>query len=359
LQSAIGIDRQLPRNITLSINYVNSRGLHQLRTVNINTPLPGTYVAPAFGQPAQGLYPLGQAAGIYDLYSTSGNYKQNQLVFNVNARVNSRITLFGYYAYGRVHTDVIGQPSNPYNFAADWGRANYDQRHKFNINGNVTLPYGLRLSPNISYSSAGPFNITEGVDQFGTSVYNARPAFAPPGFTAPTCTSQLAASLTPCLSSTRFGSFVVNPLPGMKILPVNYGNAFPQFNFNTRISRSWGFGERSTGNNNNPRRQGGGGGGGGPRGGGGGGRGGRGGGFAGGGGGRGGGGGGAETSGKKYTVTVGLFINNLFNTVNPGTPSGNLLSPRFGQSLALAEGGGGGAAQAFKRRVELSLRFNF
>src|SRR5258706_3814319 len=174
LQTAIGIDRQLPKNITLSINYLNTRGIHQLRTVDINTPLPGTYTGPGTG-----VYPLGAAAGVFDIYSTSGTFKQQQLIFNANARINSRITLFGYYAYGHVNTDVIGQPSNPYNFAADWGRASYDVRHRANINGSLVLPFGLRVSPNIGISSAPPFNVVQGVDQFGDTLFNTRPAMAP------------------------------------------------------------------------------------------------------------------------------------------------------------------------------------
>ena len=53
-----GFDRQLPRNTTLSVNYINSRGTHVLRTVDINTPFPGTYSGPGTG-----VYPLGAAAG--------------------------------------------------------------------------------------------------------------------------------------------------------------------------------------------------------------------------------------------------------------------------------------------------------
>jgi len=145
----------------------------------------------------------------------------------------------------------------------------------------------------------------------------------------------------------------------MKIIPVNYGSAYGQFNFNVRLSRSWGWGEKTSANNQRGGRGGPGGPGGGfgpmagPR------------------GGRGGGPpmggmmGGGDTSGKKYTLTAGIFFHNLFNTVNPGNPEGNLLSPRFGESLGLAGGGfggfggGGGAAQAFNRRIDLSLRFSF
>src|SRR5262249_53985704 len=43
MQSAIGVDRQLPHNITVSVNYMNSHGVHQFRSRNINAPLPGTY----------------------------------------------------------------------------------------------------------------------------------------------------------------------------------------------------------------------------------------------------------------------------------------------------------------------------
>ena len=120
----------------------------------------------------------------------------------------------------------------------------------------------------------------------------------------------------------------------MTIIPANYGVGFAQINVNMRISRTWGCGESVTANPNQGRR---GGGGGGPRGGrfraawrrrrpGGGGPPGGGGGFF----------GGGDASGKKYTLTAGLYVRNIFNTVNPGLPEGDLLSPRFGETLALA-----------------------
>jgi hypothetical protein len=64
------------------------------------------------------------------------------------------------------------------------------------------------------------------------------------------------------------------------------------------------------------------------------------------------------SSGKKYSVTVGIFAHNLFNNVNQGNPDGNLLSNRFGESLNLANIGGPGST-AFNRRIDLSLRFSF
>ena len=358
-QAAIGVDRQLPKNVTLSVNYINSIGTHVLRTVNINTPLPGTW-NPL--NPAASVYPLGQAAGIYDLYESSGMYRQNQLIFNGNARINSRFSLFGYYAYGHVDTNVSSSaaaPSNPYDFNQDWGRASYDIRNRVNINGSILTVWGIRMSPNILFNSAPPFNITEGIDQYGDTLTNARPAMAPVGFSAPACTAQLARTLATCLvSGTPYGNFVINPPGNLPVIPINAFSGYRQFNFNLRLSRTWGFGE-PTGAANQRQRPGGGppggfgGGMGGPRGGGGGGR---------GPGGPGGMFGGGDATGKRYNLTAGIMFHNLFNTVNPGSIESDLLSDRVGEPLAQANIGGYGgnqAAQAFNRRIDLSLRFQF
>lgn len=365
LQSAVGVDRQLPHNITLSVNYLNTRGTHVLQTLNINTPFPGTYIPPSGSVGAQGVYPFGQAAGIIDEYSGSGVYRQNQLVANVNARVNSRVSIFGWYVYGHVKTDANGSPSNPYNIAQDYGRASYDYRHQVNVNGSIMAPYGIRFSPNIGLRSAGPYNIVTGLDDFGTTLFNQRPAFIPEGSNIAACGAKVVAGGPPCVEH----GFVLNPTQGMTIIPINYGKAFPQYNVNLRISRTWGFGELTQAARNRQQQQQQQGGGRGPgfgqvagAGGGGGGRGG-----GGGGGPRGGGGGmpgmgGGDSSGRRYSLTASIMFHNLFNTVNPAAPIGNLISPSYGEAISQASGGFGGpngAAQAFNRRIDLSLRFSF
>jgi hypothetical protein len=320
-QGAIGVDHQLSKNTSLSVVYLHSRALHQTRVVNINTPYPGTYT-----EPGTGVYPYGASAGVRDLYSDSGNYKQDHLVAVFNTRIKSFMALWGWYAYGRQYTDVIGSPSNPYDFRADWGRAPYDIRHSANLGAVTGLPLGLRLFPSITVNSAAPFNITEGEDQLGSTFYNSRPAFVPAGFTGPTCTAQLAASRTPCLvSSAGYGSFLLNPGPGAQIIPADYGIGFAQLDVSARLSRTWGWGEQGTGGGAGRRsfRS-----------------------FF----------GGGDGSGKKYTATLAVYARNALNTVNPASPQGNLLSPRFGQALGLS---GGGANQSANRSIDLSLGFRF
>ena len=357
-QLAIGVDRQLPGRTQVSINYVNTRGIHTLRERDINAPLPGTYTGPGTGvRPFAGYSIAGANGDIYQ-YETSGIFKQTQLTVNGNTRLNSHLQLQGYYNWGTAHTNASGLPMNQYNDDLDWGRANFDIRHRGFIGGSVGLPYKLNLNPFVTMQSGSPFNITTGLPFEGDGIYNARPAFGP-------CN-------TPGIFTTRFGCFNANPAPGQALIPINYGNGPAQFSVNLRISRTWGWGERAGGANPNPNGGGfdggGGRGGGGFPGGGGGGRGG--GGFA-GGGGRGGGGGGrggfgnfgGGNSGKRYNVTATVSARNAFNHVNLANPGGVLGTPFFGESTALNNGGGGGFGgnngAAGNRKIELQLRFQF
>jgi len=92
------------------------------------------------------------------------------------------------------------------------------------------------FSPFITGSSGAPYNITTGNDYDGDLIYNERPAFA----TDPNA---------PGVVSTAYGLLNINPQPGDKIIPRNYGRGPAQFNLNLRLARTWGFGKsRETAN---------------------------------------------------------------------------------------------------------------
>jgi hypothetical protein len=343
MQSAISVERQLPGRTSLSVNYVDSRGVHAQRQRNVNAPNP-VYNAIPF----PGLGPIYQ-------YESTGVYKQTQVITNVNTRFSRYFSLQGFYTWGKANSNANGFPMDQYNTQLDWGRAQFDVRHRAFIGGNVTLPWAISAAPFITMQTGSPFNITSGGQYNGSGIFNARPAFAS------------SSTLANNLRTTAWGNFDIAPLAGATLIPINYGEGPGQFTVNVRLSRTWGWGERAGG-------AGGGGGDGGPgmggpppggRGGGFGGRGG--GGFAGGGGGgRGGRGGGAGA--KKYSLTLSLNARNALNHVNLGQPTGNLTSPLFGQSTNVAGGGGGGpggggfgggGSAAGNRRVELQLRLAF
>lgn len=336
MQSAVGLERQLPKSTTISVNYTNSHGLHQLLSRNINAPLPGTTALP-----------YGGLGAIYE-YEAAGLFNQNQISVNVNSRFTSRVSLFGGYAYGRAMSNTDGAnsfPANQYDLAAEYGRSMLDQRHRMWLSGSLMTWWGIRASPFVIAHSGAPFNITLGRVDPLTTLSTDRPSL----------TTNLAAAST---VATRFGDFNTQPAAGDELIARNYGDGPGYISFNIRVSRTFGFGanrERNTTNAGMNDDRGGGDHGG--RSGGGGGRGGRGGfgggGFGGGFGRR----GGDSLTGRRYNLIVSLQARNLFNRDNLGPFSGSLTSPYFGEANSLAGGFRGSSAN--NRRLELSLRFSF
>ncbi|WP_031499099.1 TonB-dependent receptor domain-containing protein [Bryobacter aggregatus] len=343
VQTNIGLERALPKNITLGINYNHTIGIHQLRSRNINTPLLGTY-DPL--NPATAVYPYGAAAGNLYNYESTGRFVQDQLITNLNARINRRVSMFGFYMLGKARGNTDGAnsfPNNTYDLSQEWGRSSYDIRHRSVVGGSINAPYGISFSPFLSAQSGGAYNITTGRDLYGDNQLQVhRPGIAS----------------GPGAGIVYYDGLYLdtNPKVGQKLLPRNFGSGPSQFNLNLRIARTWGFGgETGAGANADPMQQmmrgPMGGGGGGPRGGGGGGP--RGGGMGGPGGGMGGGGG-----THKYNITLSLQAQNILNHVNYANPVGALNSPNFGLYTATA-GGFFGAGNSSNRRLQMSLRFSF
>lgn len=179
IQTAVAIERQLPHNISLAVNYSNTRGLHGLRMRDINAPLPT--VIDSQGR-AAGPRPYGRAAGDIYQYEGSGIFNQNQAIVSVNAKVSRSFSLFGYYVYSRAMSDTDGpnaMPSNLYDLRSEYSRAGYDNRHRAFVSGNIAAPLGIRLAPFIFLQSGRPYNVICGLDSNNDgSLNDDRPAFA-------------------------------------------------------------------------------------------------------------------------------------------------------------------------------------
>jgi hypothetical protein len=324
LQSAITLERQLPANTTLAVTYTNSRGTHDFRSNDINAPLPATGLLP---------YP---GFGPIFLMESSGIYKQNQVVTNVNSRINSNFSIFAFYVLNKAmsNTDGFGTfPANPYNFAGEYGPASTDIRHRVTIGGSITLRYAIRLSPYFVIQSGQPFDITTGSDPYGTSLFNARPGLA----IDPNKTGVI---------QTPYGLLDPNPTAGETILSRNYGRGPGQVAMNLRVSKTVGFGpEKGGGAKSAP----------GPS---------TGGGMA-----------NAQaatgrglgsllagaTTDRRYNLILSMSIRNLLNHNNPGPINGDITSPLFGLANQIAGGlnGEGFSENANNRRLEMQIRFTF
>jgi carboxypeptidase family protein len=328
MEFAIGVDQQLLRNATLSVNYLNTRGVHQFLSQNVNAPT---------GVDAGGnfIYPIMPAAGespvVRQEYQSEAVYRQNELITNINVREKA-FSLFGYYVLNFAKSDsggITSFPSQPYNIGADYGRAVFDRRNRLFVGGNVSLPYHVSVSPFIVASSGTPYNVTLGRDLNGDSEFNDRPAFA-------TSANEAGAATIP-----GCGSFIT-PAAGQARIPINYCTGPALFTTNLRVSKTFGFGPSTA-----KQGQDGAGGPGGDHGG------------RHGGGGRGGGGfGGGSRTDKKYNLTFSGQVQNLFNNADYGTPNATMTSQSlFGKSTQLA--GNPYTSSSALRRLSLNVSFNF
>jgi hypothetical protein len=271
IQTAIGYERQLPKHITVATNYIHSIGVHQLRSRNINAPLTPTATS----------LPYGGVNAIY-LYETSGIYRQNQLITSVTARVNSKLTFNSSYVYGYAMSNTDGAttfPANQYNLATEYGRAGFDIRHRFQLNGSWTTRWGMRFSPFLTIASGRPYNITTGTDLNGDGLYTDRPSFA-------------SSASEPGAIATSYGLLNALPRPGEAIIPRNLGNGPGLIAGNLRFSKIFNLGEAKPGKDD-PRQ-----------------------------------------------IVFSVNARNILNHPNFGPPDGNLSSPLFGQSTTLVNGNG-------------------
>lgn len=343
LQSAISVERQLTKAATLSVTYLSSRGFDQLLTINADAPFPGTPCSPSCPTPTRNLYD----------YVSEAVFRQNQLITNTNVRVGSKVQLFGYYVLNYANSDTSGVssfPSNSHNISTDYGRASFDIRNRLFFGGSFALPYSFRLSPFMIASSGSPFNITTTNDLNNDSIFNDRPGLVSPA----TCASVVTPTPPSTTYCTPLGTFDANPVAGEKIVPINYGTGPSHVVMNLRLTKTFGFGAKTT------RAAGAQGQGGGRDVGGGGRIGGGGGGGHGGGPLFGGGPGGLQIGGSdhRYNLTFGVYARNIFNKVNTANPSGILGSRFFDTANALPQNGPF-ANSAAVRRIDLQATFSF
>jgi len=317
MQSALTLERQLPKNTTLAVTYTNTHGLHQLRSEDINAPLLGTYNPAA---PGSGVFPMGHPGPVF-LMESSGLYNQNQLITNVNTRVSPSISLFGSYVFNRARSNTDGIntfPGIPYSSAGDYGPASSDIHHRVNVGGSINTKWNIRLNPLITTTSGAPFDITTGSDLYGTTLFNARPGFA----TDPS---------KPGVIATRYGLLDPNPSAGERLVPRNYGRGPGQMMVNLRVAKTFGFGaERKSAQSRTGSP----------------------GGLA---------GIFIAPNERRYSLIFSASVRNLFNHTNSGPIIGNITSPLFGlaNQMAGSVNGEGFSENANNRRLELQMRLAF
>lgn len=305
--SLIGFTHSLSSKTSFYAGLSTISSRHALRQRNINAPLPGTFV---FRQSTSGIRPFGSIGDIF-LIESSNRYFQNQFYAILNSRINSKVSLYVRYMLSQTKDggDRNSFPADSNNLSGEYGRASrFSMLHRFYFRGAFTLPkLDLTISPSIVANSNRPFNIITGLDTNGDQIFMERPSFA----------TRLDPS-NPNVVQTRFGTFNVNPLPGEKSIPRNFGKGPSFLSINMGIRKTFQFGSDRVKNAGN-------------------------------------------SSKRLYKATFSLQIQNLLNRTNLDAPIGNLSSPFFGQSTSTVSSYGlfSSGDPSYNRRIEAQLRFNF
>ena len=310
-QASIGVERQLSQNFSVQTTYQMLRGRHQIRSININAP-------DEFGNRPD------PTVGTVTQFESTGRADTDRLTFGGNYRFpQRRIFVNMNYTLGRIKNHADSETSLPANNLdpdAEWGYSRQDVRHRLQGTVNVPLVLGLRANVNINAQSATPYTITTGRDDNGDGTSNDRPAGVGRNTERGTATfvTNLRVSRAFALGGQRTGG----GFPGGGGRPGGPGGG--------------GFGPggpaggagASVGQTLNAQGQGGG--------------------ARGGGGGRGGNQGDAAFN-ARYMMELFVTADNVFNRVNYGGYSGNLLSDYFGQPTMAQR----------PRQVQVGMQFRF
>jgi hypothetical protein len=331
LRMMFSVERQLPAKIKLSITYFYGRTDRQLRVVNINAPLGGTFIP---GLPNSGVRPLGAAAGNIFEYEPNGRSVGNTLSFNLNGNLK-QISFWGGLNLNKTrNTDngVSGSPFDAYDFSHEWARSPYGSLMFMYGGGSYQGPHGINVNMFMIASSGTTFNIITGRDTNGDTLFTERPAFA-------TDLNKPGVVVTP------LGAFDPNPTPGETIIPRNFGRGPGFVSVNLNLAKTFKFGKAIEPKTPPP-------------------------------------GGPATTNAGKpattsatatatppakppvqrpYSLTFSVNVNNLLNRNNQGNPIGNMASPYFLKSASgsnnffFGPGGGSGGNRTITLRMRLSF----
>ena len=294
MQGAVGVDRQIGKQITFNVTYLQHRSIHTFNANNTTAPVfdPKTYTV------------IGPQPTVYNYQFQSGaTWKQKQIIATTSAHF-SKLSLNASYTFTDAKSDTQGFssfPSDEQDPSLDFGRAVWGNHNHFFLLASYAAPYKITVAPLLTVVSGAPYNITIGSDLTGNNQFNARPTYGTCG----------AADVV----STPYGCLDTDPVgKDEKIIPYGLGTGPASVVFSLRVSKTIGVGPRIKGQNGgisfqgNQSVQGSG-----------------------------------LTGGqalpkldatvpRKYSLTLIAAALNLFNDVNLGPPNGVLTSPLFGKS---------------------------
>lgn len=168
LQSSLGVERQLQKSLTLTTSYYFTRGVNLFRSRDANAPLP-----PIFGPRPDLNFSL-----VRQIEST-GRLTGHSLEVGLRGNITRYFNGMVQYVFGHARNDTGGIttfPANSHDLTGEWGRADFDARHRFNLLGAIKAGKYFNLGAALALNSGAPYTIITGRDDNNDSLTLERPA---------------------------------------------------------------------------------------------------------------------------------------------------------------------------------------
>jgi len=166
LQFGLGIERQINKSLTASANYINTRGIKLFRSRNLNAPLPPFLTRP------------NPTIGVLRQIESSAHSQAHSLELMLRGKLSRFFNGTIQYTLGRAYNNASGinsLPADNYDLTREWSRAEFDERHRFNLLGTIEAGDWFKLGLTLSLTSGRPYSLTTGRDDNRDSIANDRP----------------------------------------------------------------------------------------------------------------------------------------------------------------------------------------
>lgn len=168
IQYSAGVERQVAKAATLSVSYIGMRGVSLFRSRDVNAPVGPLYAFrpdPSYSQIRQ--------------IESAGRQVSDALEFSFRGKLGKHFTGLAQYTLAKAQNNTSGItyfPADSTTWAGEWGRADFDQRHRFNMLASVSGWKWADFGAAVSINTPAPVNETTGRDDNHDGLALDRPA---------------------------------------------------------------------------------------------------------------------------------------------------------------------------------------
>ena len=165
---SVALERQVWKSATVAATYRGLVGVSLFSSLNVNQPLPPFFLV----RPDPNY-------GVYQEIESSGRQAGQALDLSFSGKINRYLSGIAQYTLSETNNNTAGinyLPPNTYDLTREYGRADFDQRHRLNMLLNSSLNKWADFGIGFTAASGLPYTRTLGEDTFNSGFNTARPA---------------------------------------------------------------------------------------------------------------------------------------------------------------------------------------